>query len=401
MEDRIFRKDYDKSKYFVATYWIETVEKSDLKKAAWALAIGQSIGNPSARSEFETPELIERHACLILEDPLKLQTQKRGFVEIAFPEENINFETDGMSQLLVQVMGGQMDIDIIASCRLIDLYLTSKMEAALKGPKIGLSGMQKYCGAKDRPLFGGITKPKIGLSPEAHLDLVKKLVDGGCDFIKEDEILSNPAHCPIERRVPLVMDYIRDSGQKVFYCVSINADPPYILDRVKRVHELGGNGVHVNFHCGLGVYKAIRDLDLPMLIHFQKSGDKILNHNRHHFGIDEFLMFKLMAKSGCDTLHAGMIGGYMNNDEGMVKAIVEMLNTNNAVPALSCGMHAGLVDYASRQVGQNWMANVGGSLFSHPDGTLAGVKAMRQAVEGDHLSEEFKRSISKWGYVKP
>ena len=68
------------------------------------------------------------------------------------------------------------------------------------------------------------------------------------------------------------------SGKNVVYCASIHSDYPYILDRVKRVHELGGNGVHVNFWCGLGVYKAIRELDLPIFLHFQKSGDKILTN---------------------------------------------------------------------------------------------------------------------------
>lgn len=399
----IFRKEntLDKdffNRYFVATYYLKS--KTDLRDAAWNLAIGQSVGNPSARSEFETKELFETHCCIVLEDEGELKGLKEGLVNIAFPEANINFETDGVSQLLVQTFGGQCDIDIFDECYLMDIQLTPHMQSCLKGPVIGLKEMKEYCGVPiNKPLLGGITKPKVGLSPEKHLDLVKKLVDGGCNFIKEDEILSDPSHCPIKERVSLVMNYINQQSAKVFYCVSLNADTSHILDRVKLVSDLGGNGVVVNFHCGMGVYKSIRELNLPLLVHFQKSGDKLLNYNSHNFHIDQTLLFKLASMSGCSTLHCGMIGGYMDNDTDDMLHIISTINSHNSVPALSCGMNPGLIDYIMNIIGHgNWMANVGGALTSHPMGTLAGVKAMKQAIDGLHTEKEYLTAIQKWGY---
>ena len=229
------------------------------------------------------------------------------------------------------------------------------------------------------------------------MEVVKQLVNGGVNFIKEDEILCNPSFCTLEQRVPLVMDYIRKSGKKVFYCVSLHADPHKILKYVERVYELGANGIHVNFHCGLGIYKSIRELNLPMLVHFQKSGDKILNCTSHKYSIHEDVIFKLVGMSGCGTLHAGMIGGYMDNNTDDVKKTIKMLADINCVPALSCGMHPGLVDYINEELGHaNWMANVGGALGSHPMGTLAGVKAMRQAIDKNY-KEEYHVAIKKWG----
>lgn len=395
MKFNIFNPNQNLDNYFVAKYFVKV--KTNLKDAAWNLAIGQSIGNPSARSEFETEELFENHACIVLHTEESLIGLKEGIINIAFPEANINFETDGVTQLLVHVMGGQCDIDLFTSCKLLDIKFTDKMLKVFKGPKFGLSGMKSICKAEDRPLFGGIVKPKVGLSPDKLLDLVKKLIDGGCDFIKEDEILSDPAHCPINKRVPLVMDYIRSQGRNVFYAVCINADHSSILKRVEQVNSLGGNAIHVNFHSGLGVYKSIRGLDLPILMHFQKSGDRILSHGQHDFSISQSLIFKLVALSGCDTLHSGMIGGYLDVNELEMIGIANELVALNAVPALSCGMHPGLVDHIKSKLGHsNWMANVGGSLFSHPMGTFAGVKAMRQAVTNEH-GEEYKVAIDKWG----
>ncbi|MEK7076602.1 MAG: hypothetical protein AAB967_00060, partial [Patescibacteria group bacterium] len=182
-------------RYYIATYFLSS--KTTLRDAAWNLAIGQSIGNPSQRSEFETDELFENHSCLVLDDEKKLQALKEGVVAVAFPEANINFKTDGIAHLLVQTMGGQCDIDLIQGCELLDIRLTPKMRACLQGPIIGLKEMKAHCGVgDDKILFGGIVKPKVGRTPLRHLDLVKQLIDGGCNFIKEDEILSDPGHCP-------------------------------------------------------------------------------------------------------------------------------------------------------------------------------------------------------------
>ena len=72
-----------------------------------------------------------------------------------------------------------------------------------------------------------------------------------------------------EERVPLIMDYLKDKN--VIYSVSIHADPHEVLERVKLVHKLGGNSVHVNFWCGMGIYKSIRavsytHLTLPTIL---------------------------------------------------------------------------------------------------------------------------------------
>ena len=299
--------------YYLVTYLLES--KTNLKDAAWALAIGQSVGNPNYRSEYETDELFENHSCLILENPEVLERSVTGEITIAFPEKNINFKEDGVASLLVQIMGGQCDIDIIKKCVVKDVQFTKSMFDFFKLPYFGLSGMRLLGGIpKNQVIFGGIIKPKVGLSPENHLDLVKKFIDNGCNFIKEDEILCNQSFSPIGKRVELVANYIRNTNSKVFYCASIQADPHKTLEYTKIVYNSGGNGIHVNFHCGMGIYKSIREMNLPILMHFQKSGDKILNYEKHNYSIDELVLFKIAALSGCDTLHVGMIGGYMDND---------------------------------------------------------------------------------------
>lgn len=364
-------------RYFFVKYYLES--NVSLREAAWQLAIGQSVGNPNIRNHWETDELFEKHSCLIVGDESELLQLKSGLVTIAFPSININWKTDGISHLLVNIMGGQLDIDVITKCHIKGIEFPQHVKDQFLGPKFGIQGIRKFTGIKDKPLLGSIIKPKTGISPEVLLEMVKELVEGGVNFIKEDEILSDPSFCPIEVRVPLVMDYLKDKN--VIYCVSIHSDYPYILDRVKQVYELGGNGVHVNFWCGLGVYKAIRELDLPIFVHFQKSGDKILTNRDHDFYIDWTIICQLAGMMGVDFIHAGMIGGYYKYPEDETIDAVKILNEHNVMPALSCGFNPSITQQVTDKVGIDYMANVGGHIHGHPQGTRAGALAMKESID--------------------
>jgi ribulose 1,5-bisphosphate carboxylase large subunit-like protein len=389
----LFRTKVDNKTHFIVKYYLESL--TNIRDAAWNLAIGQSVGNPNIRNKWENDELFENHSCKIIEKESELKTKSKGIVKLAFPISNIDIITDGISQLLCQLMGGQMDIENIQACHLIDVEFPESISFRFKGPKFGMAGAYDFLGIKNKPILGGIIKPKIGITPDVLLDLVKEMVEGGINFIKEDEIMANPSICPLDTRVQLIMNYLKN--KKVIYAFCINSDPHHLLDRIERVYKMGANAVHINFWCGLGIYKAVRDLNLPIFVHFQKSGDKILSHHTHNYHIKWKFICKLAVLMGVDFIHAGMIGGYYNNGDDDTVEIVKMLQKGNVVPALSCGMHPGLVEGICNQIGNNWMANCGGAIHGHPGGTNAGVKAMRQAINKQYEGLEYKQAIQKWG----
>ena len=236
-----------------------------------------------------------------------------------------------------------MDIETFKGCRLRSLEFPKTVKDEFLGPKYGITGMRKYTKSFNKPFSGAIVKPKTGISASVLLEMVKELVDGGVDFIKEDEILANPSFCTLKERVPLISNYLKNCGRNVVYAFCINGDHHTILERAKFVAENGGNAIHVNFWSGLGIYNAIRKLDLPLFIHFQKSGDKVITDPRHAFGIDWSVICQLAGMSGVDTIHAGMWGGYTENNEDELRTILTTLRSNNVMPALSCGMNPGLV----------------------------------------------------------
>jgi len=393
----IYRQDINREKYFIVTYFLRG--KTNLREASWNLAIGQSIGNPKNRSIWETDDMFENHSCFILDDENNLLSKNEGIVKIAFPLENINLQEDGVSQILCHIAGGQVDILEIEQCHVLDIELPSAVEESFRlKPAYGIDGFRKYCGANQKPFFGGIIKPKVGMSPEVLLEAVKEMVDGGVDFIKEDELLGDPSHCPLNKRVPLISNWISKYAPHVIYTFCINGDSPYALDRANFVSQEGGKGIHINVWSGLGVYRAIRKQNPNLWIHFQKSGDKFFTDRRAPFHIYWPVICKIAGWSGADSIHAGMIGGYMNQDEKELKDALEVLWKYNIIPALSCGMHPGLVQYINEYLGTNdWMANVGGAMHGHPMGTLAGGKAMRQSIDGITHGVEYRVAIEKWG----
>jgi ribulose-bisphosphate carboxylase large chain len=391
------KTEVDLEKYFVVKYYLKG--KTSLRNAAWNLAIGQSIGNPNNRSVWETEQMFLDHSCLIFGDEKHLSTINEGVLEIGFPLANLNLEEDGVSQILCHIAGGQVDILEIEQCHVLDINLPDTVEQKFRlKPAYGIDGFRRFNGVIDKPFLGGIIKPKVGMSPNVLLEAVKEMVYGGVNFIKEDELLGNPDHCPLTERVPLITNWLQKNAPNVIYTFCINGDSPYALQRAKFVSDEGGRGVHINVWSGLGVYRAIRKENPNLWIHFQKSGDKFFTDRRAPFHIYWPVICKIAGWSGADSIHAGMIGGYMNQDDEELNDALKVLWHYNIVPALSCGMHPGLVQYINDLLKTyDWMANVGGALHGHPMGTLSGGLAMRQAIDGNLDNEEYKSAIEKWG----
>jgi ribulose-bisphosphate carboxylase large chain len=103
---------------------------------------------------------------------------------------------------------------------------------------------------------------------------------------------------------------------------------------------------------------------------------------------------------GVDFIHAGMWGGYSTSDEEELRKTLNVLHKHNVMPALSCGMHPGIVNAIEHRYGSQFMANTGGAIHGHPNGTLNGTIAMRSAIDKNFDCEQYKIAIGKWGLIK-
>jgi len=360
-------------KTYTVTY---EVDGPDIPKIAHEIAIGQSIGNPNIRSEIENASNVKEYIA-------KVKDIQGKIIKIDFPIRA--FDWPNINQLMCIIMGGHTDILGVDRCRVIDIDIPIKTSP----PVLGMSGWKKRLYAENRPLFGAIVKPKSGLNKEQLTSLVKDMMYGGADFIKEDEIMADNSYLPLKERVDIIEHLKNISGWKGFYAYCINADPIELVDNIHTVWDNSskhGNvaGVHINFWSGLGAYTSSRKYSLAT--HYQRSGIRILTDPKNRYSLSWPVLVKLGCMAGVDSMHVGMLGGYYpegESEEETLKAI-EICNEYDVIPALSCGMNPILAREIRERIGNNFMASVGGWLHTG-DGSVGNtlyhkVKEMSEAV---------------------
>lgn len=410
----IEKEQIDKQTHILARYYIEST--TDLAQGAKAIALGQSIGPMHIRTKYESEELFKDYGAKIVGNKL---SGSKGIVEIAFPAHNIDPETDGITQLFCTLAGGLYDIEILDKVRLLDFEVPDAWASAFPGPKFGMKGIREYLGVHDRPLLGGIIKPKTGLSPELVGQMCYEIALGGVDFIKEDEILGNPAFCRMEERVPIVVEYLKraeqETGEKTLYAPCLTVDVKHLRDHARKAVALGANALHFNIYSGLSSYRMIaEDDEVNVPIYVQRSGDMAYTKDPYH-GIHFGCICRGIRMVGGDFTHAGMYGGYIATPPDILQKYLSALRDpfhgmKICIPGISGGGHPGLVDITYNALGKDMMFTIGGGIMGHPQGLTAGAQAMRQAIDAavkgidveaearEH--EELDTAIKKWGVVR-
>ena len=350
--------------YYTVTY---EVEGPDIADAAHNIAIGQSIGNPNIRSEIESAQNIKDFEALV-------ESVEGNIVKIKFPLDA--WDWPNISQLLCTIQGGQSDISCVERCRVIDIQGLPYMNK----PILGMKAFKERVGAENRPLFGAIVKPKSGLNIDQLTSIVTEMIDGGADFIKEDEILANTSYLPIHQRVDVISDLIAKKNSKVVYSYCVNADPIGLLDNLSNVVKMGGDCVHINFWSGLGAYTASNDYGL--ITHYQRSGIRILTDPGNRFSLSWPVVVKLGVMAGIDTMHVGMLGGYYPEGESEEETLeaIQICTENDRVASLSCGMNPDVAREIRGMIGNDWMASIGGWLHTG-DSIYERCNTMRKSLE--------------------
>ena len=262
--------------FIIATYYIGT-ETNDALKRAEALALEQSTGTWVDVPE-ETPEVRARHTGKVIgvyevppyEYGLPEDIKERQFiVQVGYPTLNIG---EQIPELLTTVLG---NVSMAGKVKLLDINFPKSWLSHFQGPKFGAPGVRDLLGVHDRPLLMSITKPSIGIPPKTIGKLAYQMAAGGVDIIKDDELLADPTYCPVVDRVKEVMAGVKrayeETGEKTLYCVNITDEVDRMVDKAKRVIELGCNAIMVNFTpVGLSAVRMLAehpDINVPIWAH--------------------------------------------------------------------------------------------------------------------------------------
>jgi len=413
----------------LARYLLET--PLDPYAVATMMAGEQSAGT-FVRVPGETDELRERHGARVRDlrvieerDAPTMASAyldrrqapgpwRRAEVEIAYPEENVG---TNLPTLAAVVAGNLFDLGELTALKLLDVRVSPDFRARYPLPAQGVAGTRGIAGVADRPLFGTIVKPNIGMTPDQIADLIEVLCAAGVDFIKDDEIVGNPDCAPFAARVSAVMQRVRrhrdKTGRQVIVAFNITDDFDAMRRNADQVAREGGSCVMASLNwCGLSAMHALRR-ETELCIHGHRNGFGAFG--RHPaLGIAFPAYQTLYRLAGIDHLHAhGMGGKFADATDEVAESAQACLTPLGAtddrvMPVFSSGQWAGTLPETHARTGsQDFLFLAGGGILAHPDGPAAGVASLRQAWEavaaGEDLASharqapELARALTKFG----
>lgn len=379
--------------YVIATYQAK-VKTSNIEKLAMAIADEQTTGTwikVGADSMEKTRRFGSRLVALYEVPDIGCDYQSDEppmyIIQIAYPMAN--FSTS-MSALMTILFG---NISASGMIRLIDVAFPKKFIAQFQGPKFGVQGMRDVLGVPERPLLNAMIKPNIGWTPDEGADLFYKACKGGVDVIKDDELmLADSAFCPLVERVTKFMAaekrVFEETGEHSLYAVSVSDETAKVRDNAYRVLEAGGNCLMVNVYTtGFDTLKMLADdpnINVPILAHVNFAGTMAAPT---YTGISApLLVGKITRLAGGDFQINGHPFGKFPVSYKMFYRSFKFFtqpwwNIKPMMYACSGGTTQLAVEKIIKAVGTDVMLAAGGGVHGHPDGSEAGAKSMRQAID--------------------
>lgn len=406
--------DYEPTKNdLICLFRVEPAKGVPMEEACGAVAAESSIGTWTHVSTME--ESVKEKRARVFEI-------SGNYCKIAYPLEL--FEPGNMPQILSSIAGNVFGMKAVERLRLEDVYFPPKLDRSFKGPKYGIPGVRKLLKVKKRPLVGTIVKPKIGLSYKEHAKVAYEAWVGGCDVVKDDENLSNQGFNPFKKRIVETLKMRdkaeKETGERKMYMPNITAETLEMLKRGELVKEHGGEYVMVDIiTTGWSGLQTVRNKEFGV-IHAHRAMHAAFTRDKTH-GISMLVVAKIARLIGVDQLHVGTAVGKMEGGAREVKEIEEeiedefitgskhVLNEEwsgikPVFAVASGGLHPGLVPALMRIMGNDVIIQMGGGIHGHPDGTRAGARAARDAVEAvmegiplrEFGSEELNKALDHW-----
>ncbi len=387
----------------VCVFYVEP-EGISLREAAGGVAAESSVGTWTDLTT-EKP-YVKRLAAYVF-------SLEGNIVKIAYPIEL--FESSNMPNILSSVAGNVFGLKALKNLRLLDIQMPKLLLDSFKGPAFGIAGIRKLLKVPKRPLVGTIIKPKLGLNTKDHAKVAYDAWLGGCDVVKDDENLSSQGFNPFEERLATTLER-RDraqaeTGERKVYMVNITAETEVMVKRAEAVVTQGGEYVMVDIlTCGWSALQTIREQNFKLVIHAHRAGHAAFTKNPLH-GIAMKPIATVARIIGVDQLHVGTVVGKMSETKAEVLENIEACKVRieglkPVLPVASGGLYPGVVPDLLETFGCDVVIQAGGGIHGHPQGTICGARAMRQAVDatldGVLLDEyakthaELASALKKW-----
>jgi 2,3-diketo-5-methylthiopentyl-1-phosphate enolase len=419
IESWSYPETLDRDDWLIATYYVELGSDASIVDSAHSMVISQTTGSWVSLPE-ELMNLVEassaRYDGLYRIPPLELRSDTSQpvacIIRIAYPVHIFN---NDLSLLLTILLGNEATPS--QKVKLLDFQLPPKFLSEFSGPRFGVQGIRDLLGVYDRPLMLSVIKPCIGLPPETGARIVYESALGGVDIVKDDEKFSDLVVSPLDKRVRAYKAAIQraeeETGKKTLYIANISSQITKLRDNALRARDAGADAILINFlSVGLTAVQMIAqddEINLPILTHFNLSQ---FWYESPHVGISSFLIVGKLPRLAGGDMGVQLIpyGNYTISPDAYkmyTRAMTMPLpGIRPSLPVVGGGAHPRTVPQLVADLGIDFAAGVGGAIQAHPQGAIAGARAMLQALEAtsNHISledyaadhVELRQALEKW-----
>jgi len=405
---------------FVSLIKIIPKNRKDFRKAANTVALESSVGTWT-ESDAERDYVKKLRA--------KVFSIQGDWIKVAYPKEL--FEKGNVPNILASIAGNILGMKAVKAIRLEDVSFPKSMIKGFKGPRYGIKGVRKMMKIKQRPLVGTIIKPKLGLVTKHHAQSAYESWIGGCDIVKDDENLSSQEFNTFERRLAKTLEMAdkaqSETGEKKGYLINVTAETNEMIKRAQLAQDMGSKYVMVDIiTSGWSALQTLKNANFKMALHAHRAMHAAMDRNPDQ-GVSMMVLADFARLIGVDQIHIGTGIGKLEGDINTIKELKQDIEQHNVKatkkrleqnwgkikPTLgvsSGGLHPGHVPFLMENLGHDLVIQAGGGIHGHPKGTVAGSKALRQAVDammqGETLKEyskthqELKQALEQWKGIK-
>jgi ribulose-bisphosphate carboxylase large chain len=363
----------------VCTFRVRPAEGLDREAAAGRIASESSNGTWTELQASAAVRDLSATACTVDGDA----------VEVAYPPGL--FEPGNMAQILSCIAGNVMGMKAVDRIRLVDCVWPASLATDFPGPQFGTAVREEIFGAADRPLTATVPKPKVGLTTAEHAEVGYEAWVGGVDLLKDDENLTDQSFNPFADRLTESLGRRdaaqEETGERKSYLVNVTGETQTMLERADEVAAQGGEYVMVDVvTAGWSALQSVRERcgDLGLAIHAHRAMHAAFDRIPTH-GVSMRCLAQFARLCGVDHIHTGTAGlGKMENEDtvGINDWLYgDLHGLRDVLPVASGGLHPGVIPALLDRVGTNVCVQAGGGIHGHPDGTRAGARALRAAVD--------------------
>ena len=317
------------------------------------------------------------------------------------------FEEGSIANLASSIIGNVFGFKALKALRLEDMRIPPHYVKTFQGPAHGIVAERELLNKYGRPLLGATVKPKLGLSARNYGRVVYEALQGGLDFVKDDENTNSQPFMRWRDRYLFCMEAVNkamaETGEiKGHYLNVTAASMEEIYERAELAKELGSVIVMIDLTIGFSAMQSMARWARKngVLLHLHRAGHGTYTRQKSH-GVSFRVLAKWCRLIGVDHLHAGTVVGKLEGDPSNVSGYYDTLRLNRVkadlgrglyfdqdwssmpgvMPVASGGIHAAQTHLLLHYLGEDAVFQFGGGTIGHSMGIAAGATANRVAVE--------------------